>query len=527
MNVLLLSGLGPAFRNQTRVQHTFLELGRTQYTRVFPRGISAGDFVYHRGRRRLRVLRPKRTQPPLLCTATLSGILGREGFDCETFPLEHVWSGEREPSGERVNVVALSTTFICSMGTLARALRWIEQRFTGVPVVLGGQFSNLKAAEILRRFDSVNFVVRGDGEVAFPALLRAIESGSSTDGVPNVVTRVRGTGEVRSGPLVNIDLDRYPRPPFQGEVLEVPYESMRGCPFSCKFCSYPAASPQWRWKAARTIVADWQAYAVDNHAERICAMDSTFTVPPRRFRELLDTLRSSEMAWTAYARADDVETEEEVQRLVQAKCAGLSIGFESMSDRTLTRMNKRTEAHHNRTAARLLGEAELDLRASFIIGYPGEDAQDYEQTHRYLVEDFRGRFLLNTFSLVDETLPVWQEADLYQLRILDPENPNHSWTHVGMDAPAADALYERTLRAARWDSEHAVLNLWQPQYEEPLIHDRGVAENRRLEKLLERLAFAEADWSDDPSEADSRTRATLASLEALGVTSDPRAGGRE
>ncbi len=511
MNVLLLSGLGPAFRNQTRLQDTFLDLGRTQYTRAFPRGISAGDFVYHRGRRRLRVLRPKRTQAPLLCTATLSGILAREGFDCETFPLEHVWSGEREPSGGRVDVVALSTTFICSMGTLARALRWIERRFAGVPVVLGGQFSNLKAAEILRRFDSVDFVVRGDGEVAFPALLRAIESDSPTDDVPNVVTRLH------SAPLVNIDLDRYPRPPFQGEVLEVPYESMRGCPFSCKFCSYPAASPQWRWKSARTIVGDWQAYSADNHAERISAMDSTFTVPPRRFRELLDSLRSSGIAWTAYARADDVETEEEVQRLVEARCAGLSIGFESMSDRTLTRMNKRTEAHHNRTAARLLGEAELDLRASFIIGYPGEDAEDYEQTHRYLVDEFRGRFLLNTFSLVDETLPVWQEADKYQLRILDPENPNHSWTHVGMDADTAEALYERTLRAARWDSDQAVLNLWQPQYEDPLIHDRGVAENRRVEKLLERLAFAEADWPDDPAEADERTRAALAGLEALGV----------
>lgn len=521
MSILLLSGLGPTFRNKTRLQRTFLDLGQTQYTRAFPHGLAAGDFVYRRGRRPLRVLRPLRRQQPSLSTATLSGILTHEGLMHEAFPLEHVWSGERDPSSGKVDVVALSTTFICSTGTLGRALQWIERRFPGVPLVLGGQFSNLKAVEILRRFPTVDYVVRGDGEVALPALLRALETGSSVDGVPNLVMRDRTTGELCSTPAASIDLDRYPRPRFHGDVLQVPYESMRGCPFSCKFCSYPAASPTWRWKSAKTIVADWQAYAADNHAERIMAMDSTFTVPPRRFVELLDALRTSTIEWTAYARANDIATEQDVERLIDAHCVGLSIGFESMSDRTLLRMNKRTKADHNRTAARLLGQTELDLRASFIIGYPGEDEQDYEQTHRYLLDEFCGRFLLNTFSLVDDTLPVWQEAEVHRLRVLDPDNPNHSWSHVGMDAATAELLYERTLRAVRWESERAVLNLWQPQYEEALLHDRGLDDNRRVEKLLERLAFAEADWPD-AAEADRHTHAALAGLAALGVTVEHR-----
>ncbi len=522
MNILLLSGLGPTFRNKTRLQTTLLDLGQTQYTRAFPQGIAAGDFVYRRGRRQTRVLRPQRRQQPSLSTATLSGVLSREGWLHEAFPLEHVWSGEREPSSREVDVVALSTTFICSTGTLARALQWIQRRFAGVPLVLGGQFSNLKAAEILRRFETVDYVIRGDGEIAFPALLHALQTGSSVDGVPNLVMRDRVTGDLRSTPLVSIDLDRYPKPEFHGDVLQIPYESMRGCPFSCKFCSYPAASPKWRWKSAKTILADWQAYAADNNAERITAMDSTFTVPPRRFHEILDVLGTSDIEWTAYARANDITTNEDVERLVDAGCVGLSIGFESMSESTLSRMNKRTKSDHNRTAAQLLGQTRLDLRASFIIGYPGEDEQDYEHTHRYLVDDFCGRFLLNTFSLVDETLPVWQEADVHSLRVLDPENPNHSWIHAGMDAQTAEVLYERTLRAVRWESERAVLSLWQSQYEEALLRDRSLDDNRRVEKLIERLAFAESDWPDDHAEVDRRTQSALAGLEALGVTVEHR-----
>ena len=138
------------------------------------------------------------------------------------------------------------------------------------------------------------------------------------------------------------------------------------------------------------------------------------------------------------------------------------------------------------------------------------------------MDEFQGRFLLNTFSLIDDTLPVWREAAVHGLRVLDPENPNHAWAHVGMDSTKAEALYERTLRAVRWESEDAVLHLWQPQYEDALLPDGGHDKNQRVEKLLERLAFAETDWADDPVEADRRSRSALAGLEGLGVTLEAR-----
>jgi hypothetical protein len=292
---------------------------------------------------------------------------------------------------------------------------------------------------------------------------------------------------------------------------------MRGCPFSCKFCSYPAASPNWRWRKAPTILDDWSHYKDANNARVISAMDSTFTVPRPRFRKLLDGLRGRGIEWSAYARADDLNTPRDIERLQEAGCVQLSIGFESMSDRSLLAMNKRTTATDNRGATSLLSGSGIDLRASFIIGYPGETESEFAKTREFLVGEFQGKYLLNTFSLVDETLPVWQEAASYGLKALDLTHSNHSWVHNGMDSDTAEDLYAETLRAVRWGNAKAVINLWQPQFESPLLRGRSLEDNLMAEKCLERLAFADIDPPSGQSSAADRRAASLAGLRSLGV----------
>jgi radical SAM superfamily enzyme YgiQ (UPF0313 family) len=259
---------------------------------------------------------------------------------------------------------------------------------------------------------------------------------------------------------------------------------------------------------------DWRAYAERNGATRIHAMDSTFTVPKTRFRDLLALLPDVGIDWEAYSRANCIDSPALVERLEAARCRSVIIGFESMNDFVLKAMDKKVTAAENVRASELLADSEVDLKASFIVGYPGERTAAYEETHRFLVEQFRGKFIMSVFTLTDETMPVLEDLPRFQLEYSSPV----AWTHVGMDSQTAAELRERTMVDVRWKNDDAVLNHWQTAHSRPLVPEFDVKQNRRVEKIVERLAYVPKDLGDGVA-AGERCRQLLAELRLLGIES--------
>lgn len=500
MTVLLLSGPGPSPRYWSDLDGSLFD-DRVDWPADQVR-LEQLHYVDATGERR-PLMRRTRQKFLMLVTYVLESILQGNDIDYESFSLRHVWDLDEEPATNSPEAVLLSTSFICNEPTLARAVGWVRDRYPTAPLVVGGQYTNIKFAEVLAAHPEIDFIMRGDGEDAIPRLVRALRSSLDVDRVPNLVYTCEG--RLRSTRPGMIDLETYPAPGFPGAQHVVPYESMRGCPFNCRFCSYPAASPQWRYKSAEKILADWSGYVEHNGVEHIQALDSTFTVPRPRLKELLPRLGPMPLTWEAYTRANALHSAEVVDQLEASHCSKLSIGFESMSPNTLSYMHKQVRAPQNRNAHELLKERSIQYRISFMAGYPGETPDDYRLTHDFIVDDFTGYFMLFTFSFTDETMPVWQDADRFELQIFDREDPDHGWSHIGMDTETANALRQRTITAARWQSETAVWNLWQAQYETPLIPGVPRLEALRVEKLVERLAMLPVDETDQHRRTARRT----------------------
>jgi tRNA A37 methylthiotransferase MiaB len=519
-SVLVLAGEGPYFRNSTYYDGTMFDQHATRP--LAPEhpdhplsSLRLVDLCYEDGGTLRPLMRPKRGAVPHLTSFTLQAILAAAARPFEYIDLLDVWDLTREPS-ERPDVVFLSTTFICDRHHLGQALRWIEERCEDAIVVVGGQYSNIKYQSLIRNFPTVDIIVRGDGEAAIPLLLAALDRGTELDDVPNLVIRT-GPDTCRMTRFEYINLDEYPSPEFRSQHIPVvPYESMRGCPFSCRFCSFPFASPEWRYKSAEKIAADWARYHALNEAQHIRAMDSTFTVPPTRMRRLLELLPSVDVTWEAYTRANIITGRETVERLAEAHCATLSIGFESMSPKTLNLMHKQVRAEHNRRAHDSLSGGPVKYRTSFMCGYPGETPEDYELTHQYLVGEYTGHFMLSVFSMTDETMPVWEDAERLKIEVADFEDPDASWSHIGMNDLTAKQLRKRTLDEARLRSDGSVLLLWQSDYHTPLIPESSVKASLWAEKLVERLGMLPVDVPD-PRRRVEAAHELLSSLEALGV----------
>jgi radical SAM superfamily enzyme YgiQ (UPF0313 family) len=449
---------------------------------------------------------------PHLPTAAVRSILDSADVDYEWYDAEGIWHGHIEPPRGDFDVVGLSTTFIWDQGSLDRALRWIAERYPAATIVLGGQYSNLKYHAIFAAHPEVDYIIRGDAEFALPLLLQALAGRAALADVPNLTWRA-SDGTVQAPPVQYIDLEAHPSPSFRGTHRAVPYESMRGCPFTCKFCSFPAASPTWRYKSAEKICRDWATYADRNGASVIKAYDSTFTIPPPRFRELLTRLPEVGVPWEAYSRANTIGTREIFEQLEAAHCQRLFVGFEAMNATALKNMDKKVTVEQNMRAVEAMRGSNVEVRGAFMVGYPGESPDDFALTHRFLVEDYAGPFNIHFFMFSDETMPVWEDAAMYDLEVRSPAD----WTHRGMDSQTAMKLRSRALRAVRWGNDRAVHDIWNLSYERPMVPGQSLAQSLRVEKRLEQLAFLVKDKGDD-ADAGTRCRALLTDLQQLGVS---------
>jgi len=77
-------------------------------------------------------------------------------------------------------------------------------------VVLGGLTSTVFHEEIIRKYEFVDAVIRGEAEKPFLSLMKALEKYNKLEGVPNLTYRDSGGG-IRSEPLMepSVDLDEF------------------------------------------------------------------------------------------------------------------------------------------------------------------------------------------------------------------------------------------------------------------------------------------------------------------------------
>ena len=210
---------------------------------------------------------------------------------------------ERLLREQQPDVVGLSVmTF--QRKTALRLIRLIRRIKPSVVVVAGGYDPSL-APEAYEAPDSgVDFIVRGEGELTFRALLRALEHGGAVATIPGLSFRVpgvpaagfqhaaaRSVSALGGGELALPDrgarmLDGYT---FLGRSIDI-VETSRGCTYDCSFCSII----EMRGRNFHTfdftrVLADI-ADARARGARAIFIVDDNITLNVRRFEALCQAI---------------------------------------------------------------------------------------------------------------------------------------------------------------------------------------------------------------------------------------------
>jgi anaerobic magnesium-protoporphyrin IX monomethyl ester cyclase len=331
------------------------------------------------------------------------------------------------PDLQDCSLVGIGATTL-SWPTARDVIKQIRQVREDVPIVLGGIHPTMFDRHILDNFP-VQFVIRGEAEIALTALCRALENSQGLSEVPNLSWRDAEGKIIRNplGPLIPKDeLALFPLPDYSelpaGTYKALSIESSRGCAYDCAFCS---TSYRRSWRAIPAAAFVDRLASVMEHFDRVQhpivhIVDDEFSTNPQRVLAIVDHIRRQGLnPQLVYdSRAPDLLADGFVADIAEFTHRFL-VGAECGYDEGLQRAGKGTSCRVLEDAARKLYQCGISQRAdfSFIIGLPWETRTEVEKTIRFamhLLGNYGVRVLLQWYCEIPGSR-LWQQEREKQL----------------------------------------------------------------------------------------------------------------
>lgn len=279
--------------------------------------------------------------------------------------------------------------------TLARN---IKDRYPGVPVVWGGWHPSLMPEQTIGH-ELIDIVVRGQGEFTFRNLVSQLAAGGELGRVTNLVYKDKKGNIVDTGfePSLKmsdtrpieygyryVDVENYVQP-LWGNQRVVGYESSRGCPWHCSFCSIGSVYNR-RWNAlSPERVVNGLEYLYKNHAvDAVHFFDNNFFVDPVRVRRIAEQLVEKNVCvrWDGTSTVDQVLgfSDDYIDRLKRGGFYRVIVGAESGDEEVLRSIGKR---HNNRQVLDMVAKCtglDIQVSLSFMVGFPWDPEKDFNST---------------------------------------------------------------------------------------------------------------------------------------------------
>ncbi|MBM4355643.1 MAG: radical SAM protein [Deltaproteobacteria bacterium] len=284
-----------------------------------------------------------------------------------------------------------------AMDGVVEAVRSLRMALPGVKVVLGNLHASL-FHERLVESGIADFVVRGEGEIALPALAAALERAGSARGVPGI-TWSDGERTVVVPDAADADLDALPVPDwslvrgiryeafrlrrFDQGPLPAAVQASRGCRFRCSFCSQNLLHRSVRVRSVDGVIRELTELNERFGITSVGFVDANF--PPDKAyglefaRKMRSTGLSSRIHWFTEVRADLVD-EELIQALAAAGMTLVQFGIESGEPEVLRSMNKGSGWSDPKAPFDWCRREGVLTVGLFVIGMPGETEQQVEST---------------------------------------------------------------------------------------------------------------------------------------------------
>jgi len=305
---------------------------------------------------------------------------------------------------DTVQIIGLSIMFSMEWLPSRNLINLIREKFPNAIIVVGGEHITALPEYCMQDCAAIDYCVLGEGEQTLLELVKAVDASLNVHDVEGLCLR-HNDEIIRTKPRARLrNVDKLPRPAW--DLLPVsnyldngvmsgidfgrsmPILASRGCPFSCTFCSNPTMwGPLWRAREPEAVVSEMMDYVAKYDATNFDFYDLTAIVKKEWIVEFCNLIieRDLKITWQFPSGTRTEALDDEVTKLLYASgCKFITYAPESGSDDMLKRIKKKISKpkmlHSMRDAVR----NGLNVKASFILGFPDETFKHALETFGYI-----------------------------------------------------------------------------------------------------------------------------------------------
>ncbi len=343
---------------------------------------------------------------PPLGIGYLCSVLRKNGHEPEVLDLTANPLSEEELSGlidgfGKYDCIGISAIITAYNFVKSFSLK-VKLKFHNMPIIVGNAISNA-CPETLLKASQVNIVVVDEGELTLKELMDNIKSPGNLSNIKGILYKDKDGRIHKTEPRERIkDLDSLPYPAW--DLLNIPvymknsglyldkgiktgwFSAVRGCPFSCGFCSRPFGQ-RITCRSANSLINEILEFKKIYGSSHVCMVDDEFMANMSLARDFAKSLldRKVNITWKANGRVNFVD-EGLFKLMKRSGCVTLAYGLESGSQKILDNMNKSATVKQARDAIKITRRAGINMSTPFMFGYIGEDEHTANETADFIKE---------------------------------------------------------------------------------------------------------------------------------------------
>ena len=279
----------------------------------------------------------------------------------------------------------------------------IKKRIGPVFIAAGGPYPSAVKEKCLDNANDIDAVVIGEGELTLPQLVARVEKGESLPGLEGIAFREGEEIVVNAERPLVADLDSLPFParellgdferyiPAPATYRRKPVAVMmtsRGCDRKCIFCFQfdKERKSGIRYRSVDNVLDEIELCLKAGYRE-IKFLDDTFTADYDRAMRIATEIKRRKLDFTWFVSAIVSQVDRPLlEAFREAGCWAILFGAESGVQANLNMVRKGTTVDQVRKGVRDAKEAGLKVFTPFLIGIPGETAENLQKTIDFAIE---------------------------------------------------------------------------------------------------------------------------------------------